>query len=522
MKYHPQLRCEEGLRTMINHQLCITMKHGSRGHPGLTHLLMIVLIGLSFSDHVQAQFFNRTTIIRNARIITQTGPVIENGSILIKGGMIKAVGANLATPFLAQTIDVGGKTITPGLIDAWSALGRLGESDESNPTSKAWDSFDRFGRNDFREALSHGVTSIYINARGGNGITGTGAVIQLAPGKQNKAGRLLKKEASLCIQFGSDQAPIARLKTFNSIRKKFKAALEYRESLEDYEEDLEEYLEKLKEQNKDDEKSKEKKDEKDQPEEDSKPDKDQPEKDDKSFTIRSLLKNNLRASGQSKKPEKENDKKNKKDDKSDEKEDEELEKPTRPSPDRESEVLLQAIDHEFPIRVHAHRSADILNAMELAEEFNLDLMLEGATDAYLIAHELAEAKIPVVLGPLVGRAVFQDNEYRRHSEYAAAVLNNEGVLWTIGSGAAYNSDARFISFQAQLTSAHGAGNNWLRTITSKASDILEVSNRIGRIAPGLLADLVVWSSDPGDPSARVEKVFVRGRLAYDRSKGAGR
>lgn len=522
MKYHPQLRCEEGLRTMINHRLCITTKHGSRDHPVLAIVLWMAFVGLSYPVHVQAQFFGRTTVIRNARIITQTGPVIENGSILIKGSIIKAVGANIDTPFLAHTIDVGGQTITPGLIDAWSALGRLGDSEESNPTSKAWDSFDRFGRNDFREALSQGVTSIYLNASGGHGITGTGAVIQLAPGKQKKAGRLLKKEVALCIQFGSDQAPVARLKTFNSIRKKFKSALEYRESLEDYEEDLEEYLEKLKEQNKDDEKPKEEKNKNDQPEEEPKPDKDKPEKDDKSYSTNFILKNVLPTARQSKKPNKENKEKGEKEDKTDEKEDDELKKPKRPRPDRESEVLLQAIDHEFPIRVHAHRSADILNAMELAKEFNLDLMLEGATDAYLIAHDLAEAKIPVVLGPLVGHAVFQNNEYRRHNEYAAAVLNNEGVLWTIGSGGRYNSDARFIAFQAQLTSAHGAGNNWLRTITSKAADILEVSNRIGRIAPGLLADLVVWSSDPGDPSAKVEKVFVRGRLAFDRSRGGGR
>ena len=64
-----------------------------------------------------------TFAIMNARIVTVSGAVIENGTILIQDGKIAAVGANLSVPASAEKIDGKGLSVYPGMIDAGTNLG---------------------------------------------------------------------------------------------------------------------------------------------------------------------------------------------------------------------------------------------------------------------------------------------------------------------------------------------------------------------------------------------------------------
>src|SRR6476620_10540681 len=92
----------------------------------------------------------RSTIaIRNARIVTVSGPDIENGTVVIRDGKIEAVGANVSVPAGAQTIDGRGLSVYPGMIDAGTNMGLvevpqgangtvdLSEVGEFNPNAKA-------------------------------------------------------------------------------------------------------------------------------------------------------------------------------------------------------------------------------------------------------------------------------------------------------------------------------------------------------------------------------------------------
>ncbi|MCH8967391.1 MAG: hypothetical protein IID43_06900, partial [Planctomycetes bacterium] len=238
----------------------------------------VVAAQLASTGSVEAQLFDRALVIRNARIVTMAGPVIERGSILIKGGRIAAIGPEVDAPFFSRTIDVDGKTVTPGLIDAWSSLGRLnGSRGSADPTASAWDAFDRFDRDSFRQALRNGVTTIYVGPTGGPGIAGTGVVVRLAPEPGGKAGKLIEEHAALAVNFGSSQNAIARAKTYLAIRKQFRTALDYRQALEDYEEDLKEYIEKLEERR--EEKEKEEAKEKKEGDEDGEKEEDTPPED---------------------------------------------------------------------------------------------------------------------------------------------------------------------------------------------------------------------------------------------------
>src|SRR5687768_17773736 len=63
-----------------------------------------------------------TYAITNARVVTVSGPVIERGTVVIRDGLIAAVGANVSAPPDARTIDGTGLTVYPGLIDASTTL----------------------------------------------------------------------------------------------------------------------------------------------------------------------------------------------------------------------------------------------------------------------------------------------------------------------------------------------------------------------------------------------------------------
>lgn len=494
----------------------------------------------------------------NARLLTMDGPVIEQGAVVVKGGRIEALGSDLKPPLLAKVIDAAGKTITPGLIDAWSGLGLLTGGGATDATATAWDGFDRFLSDDFSEALRHGVTSVYLRGGDAPGILGQGVVVRLVPQDEDRGpmGELLEGASALGINLASERSPLARLKVYQDVRKQFRKALEYRESLEDYDEELKEYLEKLEERKKADEKKSpsadgDKKDEKgSNKKEPNAKDKPAPQKEPEKKPKSSAddLADNAeyldgmddpaaeqprprgprpRPAGGDAKPAEKKDEGEKKNDK----DKDELKKPVRPTPDRSSEALLKAIDHKLPVRITAHRSEDILNALALAEEFNLEVIIEGATDAYLIADRLAASEVKVVLGSVARTGRFEANQFRRHSERNAAALLRAGVHWTVGSGADEALATRFVALNAQLATAYGAQPDvdsahaapWLSLVTARAAELLGVERRVGRLARGVYADLVVWSGDPGDPASRVEQVYVGGKLAYpldsDRGKG---
>lgn len=476
-----------------------------------------------------AQLFERPTFIRDARIVTMAGPVVKKGGIIVKGGRIVDIGPAVQAPLLAKTIDASGKTVTPGLIDAWSSLGRYSTMpSRGDAQSTAWDGFERYATDDFHEALRQGVTTIYVGPHGSPGVTGTGVVVKLVPGDNGTYGKLLDDASALCIDLGCGQGAVARLKTFRDVRKAFRKALDYRKALEDYEEELKEYVKKLEERRKEeakadkpeesengDKKPEEKEDDKGEKDDDSGDD-ESPEPKPESAFHRMAVATRF-ADEPSNGDEEEEPGEEKEEDKGKEKKaEEELKKPTKPTPDRDSEVLLKAIDHEIVVRIRAQRSQAILNALELAEEFNLDIVLEGATEAYLLADELAEADVPVVLGQVARTELFENNAYRRHDTHNAARLEAAGVVWTVGSGAMGPTAARFVGVNAQLAARYGGGD-WLRTVTTEAARVLGIDRKIARLIRGMPADLVIWSGDPASPEAVVEKVFVDGEVAYERA-----
>lgn len=428
-----------------------------------------------------------STYIRNARVVTMAGPVIEGATIQFSGGSIRQIGTDVNIPDNATVIDASGMTVTPGLIDADAtlAMSYAERSANPSPTDRAFDSFDRYATRLFKDAVRNGVTAVYVAPRTGSGVTGLGAVVRLQPGEGPFAGVAVKEDAALCIDLSSTASATQRLDIFDRVRRQFRSALDYREATETYKEDLEEYEKKIKERAEKEAK---------EPKKDGAAAGDEKKEPPKPGTTPA-------AGG--------------------EKKEDEIKKPTEPSPDRKSEVLLRAIDREIPVRVRCERSEDIYNALELAGEFSFDLVIEGATEAYLAAPQIAQAKAGVVLGSALGRGSFRNDAYQRRNTGGVDVLSRAGVKWVVGTGRGPGgglgepSPSRFVLANAQLVAQHSDESiDALKMVTADAADFLGVSDRVGRLRTGMAADLVIWSGDPLGAEARVSQVFVGGELVY--------
>src|SRR6266850_2048976 len=101
------------------------MHHRSPRHVAALAAIFVV-IACSAASVVRAQSAPVTIdiyAITNARIVTVSGAVIERGTIVIRDGLIEAIGASTVAPADARVIDGTGLTVYPGLIDSNTSLG---------------------------------------------------------------------------------------------------------------------------------------------------------------------------------------------------------------------------------------------------------------------------------------------------------------------------------------------------------------------------------------------------------------
>src|SRR6185503_17770984 len=171
------------------------------------------------------------------------------------------------------------------------------------------------------------------------------------------------------------------------------------------------------------------------------------------------------------------------------------------------EALGPVVRGELPLAVSANRASDLLATMRLAGEYKLKLILLGAADGWMVAPQLAAAKVPVVIDPMTNIPDF---------ESLGATLENAGRMQRAGV------TVMFASFDAHNSRdlRHAAGEAvaygmpWeaaLRALTVVPAQVWGIADRYGTIEVGKDADLVVWSGDPFELLTSAEHVFIAGR-----------
>lgn len=172
------------------------------------------------------------------------------------------------------------------------------------------------------------------------------------------------------------------------------------------------------------------------------------------------------------------------------------------------EALVPVVEGRTPLLVRVNRAADIHQALLLAREENVRLILEEAQEAWLVADEIAAAKVPVVLDP-------QDDLPRSFESLAArldnaARLQKAGVTIAIKGSRNFNS-LRPIRLNAGTAVAYGLSQaQALAAITINPARIWGIADRVGSLEVGKDADVILWSGDPLETMTYAQTVIIGG------------
>ena len=390
-----------------------------------------------------------TYAIRNARIVTVSGPDIENGTVVIRDGKIEAVGANVSVPAGAQTIDGRGLSVYPGMIDAGTNMGLvevpqgangtvdLSEVGELNPNAKAIIAVNPHSAH-IGVTRVEGITNTLTAPTGGL-ISGQAALINLL-GTSPKEMAVVS-QAALVINYprlgfggggfgGFQQAPpnlqetlTANERQVDQIRKMLRDAEAYGRAQDAYAKD------------------------------------------------KSL-----------------------------------------PRPDRNVvlEPLVPYVRGELPVIFRADREAEIRGAIRFADEMKLKPIILGGNDAWKVASLLKEKNVPVILTGVFSLPSREDDTYDSLYENPAK-LQQAGVRFCISTGDS-GPEVRNLAQYAGMAAAFGLSKaDAVKSVTLYPAQVLNVADRLGSIEVGKMANLVVTDGDLLEIRTRIKYLLIDGR-----------
>ncbi len=169
------------------------------------------------------------------------------------------------------------------------------------------------------------------------------------------------------------------------------------------------------------------------------------------------------------------------------------------------------------VMVGVHRAADIRQLLRWSARHNVRVAIAGGSEAWKLAPQLAAAKVPVFVNPL-GNLPANFDEINATLDNAAR-LRAAGVAVSFSQGGDASHNARKVRQLAGNAVANGLPwEDGLAGLTRVPAEALGVGDRLGTIAPGKRADLVLWSGDPLEVSTVAMQVWLDGRAIPMRSR----
>ena len=187
----------------------------------------------------------------------------------------------------------------------------------------------------------------------------------------------------------------------------------------------------------------------------------------------------------------------------------------RPSRDLAMEALVEAIDGKRIVQHHTHRHDDILTVLRLQKEFGFRVVLHHVSDARFVADAIAAAGVGsslILLDSPGGKIEAKDNAWEN-----GVALEKAGALVGFHTDDGI-TDSRFFRRQAMLAVRAGMSRSAaLEALTINNAKMLDLDHRVGSLAPGKDADLVILSGDPLSTYTHVLETWVEGSKVFDRN-----
>ena len=173
---------------------------------------------------------------------------------------------------------------------------------------------------------------------------------------------------------------------------------------------------------------------------------------------------------------------------------------------RDIKALYKLANNRLPLIIESNRASDILKLIKLKKKYNLNLIIMGAQEATLVSTQIAESKIPLIVNPI--------NNIPNSFDELASNINASARLEQAGISLMFNAprdhNYHLIRQGAGVAVANGMSyGGAIKALTSNFSKAFGISSK-GVLKKGASADLIIWSSDPLEPSSIPEKVFING------------
>jgi len=390
-----------------------------------------------------------TFVIRNAHIVTVSGPDIENGSVVIRDGRIEAVGASVNVPSGAQNIDGRGLSVYPGMIDVGTNMGLVevpqgangtvdtSEIGDFNPNSRAIIAVNPHSAH-IAVTRVEGITNV-LSAPTGGLISGQATFINLL----GTTPREMAVVPSAALVINYPRLGAGGGGGFGGNQQQFNLS----DALQQSERQLEQ--------------------------------------------MRKLLRD-AEAYGRTR--------------------DAYAKDNSLPRPDLNVvlEALVPYVRGQQPVIFRADREAEIKGAIKFAEEMKLKPIILGGDDAWKVASLLKEKDVPVIITGIFQLPNGEDDAYDILYENAAK-LQQAGVRFCISTGDA-GAEVRNLPLYAGMAAAYGLSKaDALKSVTLYPAQIMNVADRLGSIDVGKMANLVVTDGDLLEIRTHIRYLFIDGR-----------
>lgn len=421
---------------------------------------------LAASTAAGASGLGEKVVIKAGALITMAGPTVEDGVIVMEGGRITAVGpaAEVEVPWDAEVIEAPELTAFPGFVEAHTNRGmdRTNETIDVAPFLNIRDSIDPVNFF-YEDSIRHGVTTINVQQGSACVISGQGMVV-MPHGMTVE--QMLVKPSSGVVMSANPKSGKSQATQAAALRQAFA--------------DLRAHLEQLVQEKRDG--------------------------DDRAR--REALYQGRDLEGERAKGRAMGGIAWKVDG---------LELVPRGEIEEKFEPLLDIMEGRLPVFFYCARPHQVGLALEVAKDngFLARTTLVLGSSCWKAADEIAASGVPVVLRPPLTHVERDPVDGEEVETFVPGVFAAKGVSFAL-SAAGNSTQSQW--FQAATAIGGGLSREAaLAAVTTTPSAMLGLESRVGKLAPGFDANVVLFSGDPLSTSSFVERVLLGGHAVYDRS-----